>query len=40
MLVIQFDTNAENGFKPALEAWQAAMTGSLNGAANWPAVQQ
>lgn len=35
-----FDTKAESGIKPALEAWQAAMTGSLNGAANWPAVQQ
>jgi len=35
-----FDTKAENGFKPALEAWQAAVTGSLNSVANWPAVQQ
>ncbi len=35
-----FNTKAENGFKPALEAWQAAMTGSLNGVANWPVTQE
>lgn len=35
-----FDIKSENGFKPALEAWQAAITGSLNSVANWPAVQQ
>lgn len=35
-----FDTKTENGFKPALEAWQAAVTGSLNGVANWPATHE
>ena len=35
-----FGAKGDSGFKPTLDAWQAAVTESLTRAANWPAVQQ